>query len=147
MWVQYFKLIWFKLTCSRSACTLIGIKDRRQPLCWSSWLRSSAWQLIPTDNKIHNTTRIYDGSHANTNMPLSRGRLLHYVGTSRTLIRKDKLRADQTFHSWFILLCNDMFMIVANLQSPSVTVIFSPNMCSIIKNKEYCFKKSEIFGR
>jgi hypothetical protein len=66
-------------------------------------------------------------------------RPLHYKDASRTSIREDKLHADQTFHNWNMLLCNDMFIIVINMRSSSVTVTFPPNMCSIIENKEYGF--------
>ncbi len=54
--------------------------------------------LTTSSKMIHDTTRIYDGSRANSNMPLFRGWLLHYVNTSRTSIREDKLRQDWTFH-------------------------------------------------
>jgi hypothetical protein len=61
-----------------------------------------------------------------------------YVDTSRTLIREDKILADLNFHGRYILLCNDMFIIlIYNLQSSSVTVIRPPNTCPIIKNKEH----------
>jgi hypothetical protein len=40
--------------------------------------------------KIHKTTRIYDGSQANRETPLLRGRALHYEDTSRTSIGGDK---------------------------------------------------------
>jgi hypothetical protein len=159
MWVRYFKSLWFEWTCSRSACTLIRIKDHRQPLSWTSWLPSSTWQWIPKYKKIQDTTRIYNESQANSNMPLFGGRLLNYVDTSRTSICENKLRAnrtfhswyillcnerlviviicaDRTFHSWYILLCNERFVIVINLRPPSVTVTRQPNRCPIIKIKE-----------
>ena len=49
--------------------------------------------------KIDDTAHIYYESWANRDMPLFRGRPLHYVDTSRTSIYGDKLHADWTFHS------------------------------------------------
>jgi hypothetical protein len=128
---------WFNLL--RSACTLNHLTDGRQGSKLDQFVTVQCSVVINNHAiSIHETTRINDGSRVNSNMPLFRGRLLHYVDTSRTSNCGDKLPADRTFHSWYILLCYDMFIIVIyiyNLHSPSVVnVTHPPNTCLITKN-------------
>ncbi len=87
----------------RPACTLNYQTDYRQ----TDYRQASKPKLVgylPVRGNKYPLSRFTTQhaskmDHANSDMPLFRERPLHYVDTSRTSIRGDKLRADQTFHS------------------------------------------------
>jgi hypothetical protein len=137
MWVRYFKSLRLELTCLWSACTLIRIKTVDN-------LKAGPVGYCPVHcNKYPRTERFitqhaYTMNHGPTAICHSSDKDCFVMWTQGgQRFREDKLCVDRTFHSWYILLFNDLFIIVINLQSPSVTVTRPPNMCPIIKNKEW----------
>jgi hypothetical protein len=120
----------------RSAGTLNHLTDRRQASKLDQFITIQCSVVINNQAiYIHDTTYIYDnGSWARAICHSSEDRPLHYVDTSST-VHGNKLSADRTFHSLYLLLCNDNYN-CNNLQSLSVTVTPPPNMCTRLTNKD-----------